>query len=123
MEGGDGCFDVSERRAQREEDKAEGDRVIESSTSSDDPPPLYLPPGYRFHPEDDELIRFYLLPKVRNMPLEYNHIKEVNLYDYNPEDLTGRICNFCFIIVVDSIAGCCGNATVVLRLSISGFSL
>lgn len=76
-----------DRRPEKEEEENVIDRVIESS--SDDRRRLYLPPGYRFHPNDDELICGYLLPKMQNKPLPWNHIKDVNLYDYNPEELAG----------------------------------
>ncbi|XP_058075556.1 NAC transcription factor 25-like [Magnolia sinica] len=49
--------------------------------------PLSFPPGYRFHPHDEELIIHYLQKKVSNLDLPYNNINDVNLYQYNPEDL------------------------------------
>lgn len=52
-----------------------------------------LPPGYRFCPKDDELIRDYLKPKVFNRPLPQNQIIDVNIYLYNPDILTGSSSN------------------------------
>ncbi|XWS74900.1 hypothetical protein CRYUN_Cryun01aG0038100 [Craigia yunnanensis] len=49
-----------------------------------------LPTGYRFKPRDDELIDYYLKRKVYNKPLPPNRIREVKLYNYNPETLTGE---------------------------------
>lgn len=85
--GGGGAGAGFDRRPEKEEEEKVIDRVIESSP--DDRRRLYLPPGYRFHPNDDELICGYLLPKMQNTPLPWNHIKDVNLYDYNPEELAG----------------------------------
>ncbi|MQM13604.1 hypothetical protein Taro_046535 [Colocasia esculenta] len=46
-----------------------------------------LPPGYRFTPQDDELIVFYLRNKLLGLPLPLNKIHDVRLYDHNPKDL------------------------------------
>ncbi|XVE52595.1 hypothetical protein DITRI_Ditri02bG0134600 [Diplodiscus trichospermus] len=46
-----------------------------------------IPVGYRFKPYDVELI-YYLKMKVYNKPLPPNKIKEVQLYNYDPETLT-----------------------------------
>ncbi|XVE69294.1 hypothetical protein DITRI_Ditri09bG0140300 [Diplodiscus trichospermus] len=46
-----------------------------------------LPPGYRFKPNDFELVDYYLKRKVYNKPLPRNVIREVQLYNYDPETL------------------------------------
>ncbi|KAF8403791.1 hypothetical protein HHK36_011897 [Tetracentron sinense] len=46
-----------------------------------------IPAGYRFCPHDEELIDHYLRKKVRKLPLPSNIIQEVNLMNYNPQDL------------------------------------
>ncbi|XP_042946136.1 NAC domain-containing protein 2-like [Carya illinoinensis] len=48
-----------------------------------------LPPGYQFLLTDEELIRYYLINKVLNTPLPTNKIKDVNMYCYNPDQLSG----------------------------------
>ena len=53
-----------------------------------------FPPGYRFCPSDNELIVHYLQKKLFNKPLPHNKIKAVNLYSYNPQQLTGIFINF-----------------------------
>ncbi|KAK1372893.1 NAC domain-containing protein [Heracleum sosnowskyi] len=45
-------------------------------------------PGYRFNPFDHELLVHYLWKKVKKQPLPHNKITEVELYKYNPEDIT-----------------------------------
>ncbi|XP_022764266.1 NAC transcription factor 29-like [Durio zibethinus] len=47
-----------------------------------------MPPGYRFKPRDDELVNYYLKRKVYHKPLPPNRIREVHLYNYDPETLT-----------------------------------
>ncbi|XP_031112244.1 NAC transcription factor 32-like [Ipomoea triloba] len=48
-----------------------------------------FPPGVRFVPSDYEVIHYYLELKIMNGILPYNHIQEVNLYKYSPEELSG----------------------------------
>ncbi|TYH00442.1 hypothetical protein ES288_A10G276900v1 [Gossypium darwinii] len=52
-----------------------------------------IPPGYRFKPRDDEIINFYLRPKIFCLPLQPNRIKEVFLYNYDPQTLTAMSNN------------------------------
>ncbi|XP_052201349.1 protein CUP-SHAPED COTYLEDON 3 [Diospyros lotus] len=46
-----------------------------------------LPPGFRFHPTDEELITFYLASKVFNGSFCGVHIAEVDLNRYEPWEL------------------------------------
>ncbi|XP_058198367.1 NAC transcription factor 47-like [Rhododendron vialii] len=50
----------------------------------------YFAPGYRFCPLDSELIVHYLRKKVNNEALPHNGIRDVTLYQHNPEYLTAR---------------------------------
>ena len=56
-------------------------------------PPPY-PPGVRFTPTDEELVKYYLTPKVRRQKLPYDSFIEDDLYQYHPQELAGNI--FCF---------------------------
>ncbi|KAG0500399.1 hypothetical protein HPP92_000471 [Vanilla planifolia] len=48
----------------------------------------HLPPGFRFHPTDQELISCYLNKKVTaSLPAEWDIIADVDLYKFNPWDL------------------------------------
>lgn len=52
--------------------------------------PSLLPPGFRFVPKDEELIRYYLLPFLRGYSFRpYIDIHHVDIYKYNPEQLAG----------------------------------
>ncbi|TVU26200.1 hypothetical protein EJB05_28737 [Eragrostis curvula] len=48
---------------------------------------LQLPPGFRFHPTDDELVNYYLCRKCAGMPLAAPVIAEVDLYKFDPWQL------------------------------------
>ncbi|XP_010931441.1 NAC domain-containing protein 68 isoform X1 [Elaeis guineensis] len=51
---------------------------------------LNLPPGFRFHPTDEELIVHYLCKKVTYQPLPVPIIAEVDLYKYDPWELPDK---------------------------------
>lgn len=48
-----------------------------------------LPPGFRFHPTDEELILHYLRKKVASIPLPVSIIAEVDIYKLDPWELPG----------------------------------
>ncbi|KAI3452282.1 hypothetical protein Pfo_008947 [Paulownia fortunei] len=49
--------------------------------------PIELPPGFRFHPTDEELITHYLSPKVLDSSFSTKAIGEVDLNKVEPWDL------------------------------------
>ncbi|KAJ0989391.1 hypothetical protein J5N97_007747 [Dioscorea zingiberensis] len=50
-----------------------------------------LPPGFRFHPTDEELINDYLKKKITSsLSPSSSIIADINLYKYNPWDLPER---------------------------------
>ncbi|XP_020253949.1 NAC domain-containing protein 83-like [Asparagus officinalis] len=51
---------------------------------------INLPPGFRFHPTDEELVVQYLRRKVFSCPLPASIIPEINLGKCDPWDLPGR---------------------------------
>eukprot|EP00253_Pinus_taeda_P010824 PITA_10824 len=51
---------------------------------------LALPPGFRFHPTDQELIMHYLIKKAVAEPFALPVIGEVDLYKFNPWELPGK---------------------------------
>ncbi|KAG7658225.1 unnamed protein product [Arabidopsis thaliana] len=46
-----------------------------------------VPPGFRFHPTDEELVDYYLRKKVASKRIEIDIIKDVDLYKIEPWDL------------------------------------
>ncbi|CAK9325171.1 unnamed protein product [Citrullus colocynthis] len=49
-----------------------------------------LPPGFRFHPTDEELVVHYLKKKATSLPLPVAIIAEVDLYKYDPWELPAK---------------------------------
>jgi hypothetical protein len=54
--------------------------------------PPQLPPGFRFHPTDEELLIHYLERKVSSSPLPASIITEIDLYKHDPWDLPAKAC-------------------------------
>lgn len=52
---------------------------------------LDLPPGFRFHPTDEEIISHYLTEKVMNSGFAACAIGEVDLNKCEPWDLPSKI--------------------------------
>ncbi|XAR55981.1 hypothetical protein NMG60_11036247 [Bertholletia excelsa] len=56
--------------------------MVERGSSSAD-----LPPGFRFHPTDEELIMFYLRNQATSRPCPVSIIPEVDIYKFDPWQL------------------------------------
>ncbi|BAT87044.1 hypothetical protein VIGAN_05038200 [Vigna angularis var. angularis] len=50
----------------------------------------HLPPGFRFHPTDEELVVHYLKRKADSVPLPVAIIAEVDLYKFDPWELPSK---------------------------------
>ena len=48
-----------------------------------------LPPGFRFHPTDEELVVHYLKRKATGRSLEEGIIAEIDIYRFEPTELPG----------------------------------
>eukprot|EP01018_Ginkgo_biloba_P022620 Gb_35114 [translate_table: standard] len=54
-----------------------------------------LPPGFRFHPTDEELVCYYLKgksSKSKSKFLHFNAITDIDLYKHEPSDLPDKSC-------------------------------
>ncbi|KAL9817933.1 putative transcription factor NAM family [Arabidopsis thaliana] len=49
-----------------------------------------LPPGFRFHPTDEELIGYYLSRKIEGLEIELEVIPVIDLYKFDPWELPGK---------------------------------
>ncbi|EOY01869.1 hypothetical protein QUC31_013562 [Theobroma cacao] len=57
---------------------------MEGKASSD------LPPGFRFHPTDEELIMYYLRNQAKSRPCPVSIIPEVDIYKFDPWQLPDK---------------------------------
>ncbi|PKI66869.1 NAC domain-containing protein 2-like [Punica granatum] len=51
---------------------------------------LQLPPGFRFHPTDEELVMHYLVRRCASQSIAVPIIAEIDLYKFDPWDLPGK---------------------------------
>ncbi|KAM0068818.1 putative transcription factor NAM family [Helianthus debilis subsp. tardiflorus] len=66
--------------------------VAPPPATSSSPAPTSLAPGFRFHPTDEELVRYYLRRKVCRKPFRFEAVSEVDVYKSEPWDLAGYSC-------------------------------
>ncbi|XP_021775769.1 NAC domain-containing protein 86-like [Chenopodium quinoa] len=52
--------------------------------------PVSLPPGFRFHPTDEELVAYYLDRKITGRKIDLEIIPEIDLYKCEPWDLPDK---------------------------------
>lgn len=51
-----------------------------------------LPPGFRFHPTDVELVMYYLKRKITGKKFHFQPISDLNIYKFSPWDLPDKSC-------------------------------
>jgi len=57
-----------------------------------------LPPGFRFHPTDEELVTCYLLNKISDSNFTGRAITDVDLNKSEPWELPGTYIYICYLI-------------------------
>jgi hypothetical protein len=62
--------------------------------------PLELPPGFRFHPTDEEVVTSYLTPKALDPFFSCQIIADVDLNKCEPSDLPGKNSK---LLLIDSL--------------------
>ncbi|XP_076928743.1 NAC domain-containing protein 78-like [Bidens hawaiensis] len=83
-----------------------------------------LAPGFRFHPTDEELVRYYLRRKVCSKPFRFDAISDVDVYKVEPWDLPGlsklksRDLEWYFFSVLDKKYG---NGSRTNRSTVKGY--
>lgn len=55
-----------------------------------------VPPGFRFHPTDEELVGYYLRKKIASQKIDLDVIRDIDLYRIEPWDLQGIVFFFFF---------------------------
>jgi len=63
----------------------------------------HVPPGFRFHPTDEELVDYYLRKKIASRKIDLDVIKDVDLYKIEPWDLQGTHAHIQALELVDHI--------------------
>jgi hypothetical protein len=58
-----------------------------------------VPPGFRFHPTDEELVGYYLRKKVASQKIDLDVIRDVDLYRIEPWDLQGPHLSLIYIYI------------------------
>lgn len=57
-----------------------------------------VPPGFRFHPTEEELVGYYLKRKVNSLKIDLDVIVDIDLYRMEPWDIQGTyVRNYRFI--------------------------
>lgn len=54
------------------------------------------PPGFRFHPTDEELVLYYLKRKICGRRLNLDIIAAIDVYKWDPEELPSMASVFLF---------------------------
>ena len=62
---------------------------VVAATTMGAPLPASLVAGFRFHPTDEELVRFYLSRKVCGIPFRFEVVTEIDVYKFEPWELAG----------------------------------
>lgn len=57
-----------------------------------------VPPGFRFHPTDEELVGYYLRKKVASQKIDLDVIRDIDLYRIEPWDLQGSYKNTIYVL-------------------------
>jgi hypothetical protein len=49
-----------------------------------------VPPGFRFHPTEEELVGYYLKRKIDSQKIDLDVIANIDLYKMEPWDIQGE---------------------------------
>ncbi|KAF5735396.1 NAC domain-containing protein 7 [Tripterygium wilfordii] len=49
-----------------------------------------VPPGFRFHPTEEELVGYYLMRKIKSLKIDLGVIVDINLHKMEPWDIQDR---------------------------------
>ncbi|KAJ6975605.1 hypothetical protein NC653_031444 [Populus alba x Populus x berolinensis] len=49
-----------------------------------------VPPGFRFHPTEEELVGYYLKRKIHSLKIDLDVIVDIDLYNMEPWDIQAR---------------------------------
>ncbi|KAJ0771332.1 putative transcription factor NAM family [Helianthus annuus] len=69
--------------------------VLLDSTPPAPPAASSLAHGFRIHPTDKELVRYYLHRKICSKSFRFDAISDIDVYKVEPWDLPGQFGCFC----------------------------
>ncbi|GMH03145.1 hypothetical protein Nepgr_004984 [Nepenthes gracilis] len=72
---------------------------------------LSVPPGFRFHPTDEELLCYYLKKKVSYEAIELDVIREVDLNKLEPWDLKGLFPSDVYSLSIGILSHCSSSSS------------
>lgn len=75
----------------------------DSGNSNNNPAVVSLPPGFRFHPTDEELILHYLKNQAAGLPCPVQIAAEIDIYKLDPWDLPGEYLMVHYNWYIDSL--------------------
>jgi len=76
---------------------------------------MSLPPGFRFHPTDDELVGYYLKRKVDGRTIELEVIPVIELYKFDPWELPGNMTYLCLLKCHQSVIATKSSELVIVN--------
>lgn len=77
-----------------------------------------VPPGFRFHPTEEELLHYYLRKKVAFQKIDLDVIRDVDLNKLEPWDIQGL---FCYTIFFSNFVCLCVGFSFSFFLCVSLF--
>lgn len=85
-----------------------------------------VPPGFRFHPTEEELLNYYLRKKVASQEIDLDVIRDVDLNKLEPWDIQGTFSLLgCTPAPIHPFAGChllAASDSLVNASTLAGFS-
>lgn len=76
-------------------EKGKKEKVMEGDAKEET-----LPPGFRFHPTDEELITYYLVNKISDANFTGRAVADVDLNKCEPWDLPGFLFFLFFLLII-----------------------
>jgi hypothetical protein len=70
-----------------------------------------VPPGFRFHPTEEELLTYYLKKKVASERIDLDVIRDVDLNKLEPWDIQGT-CVLLYMIEISIVSHCLASCAM-----------
>ncbi|KAL6959969.1 hypothetical protein U1Q18_040118 [Sarracenia purpurea var. burkii] len=77
------------RHAAAEQDRSARELIKKRRVMMENSIESCVPPGFRFHPTDEELVGYYLKKKIASEKIDLDVIRDIDLYRIEPWDIQG----------------------------------